>query len=58
MSPAGQDLIRWMIQDNGKTRLSAAQCLAHCWFDPIRAEVAALPAFGRDRLLLSLARTK
>lgn len=40
LNEAGKDIIRWMIHLNPSTRFSAAQCLAHEWFDCIREEYA------------------
>lgn len=55
LSSSGKDLLRWMLQKNGKLRFSAEQCLAHRWFDPIREEVAIL---FKDGLLKRFARTR
>jgi calcium/calmodulin-dependent protein kinase I len=54
LSEAGRDLIRWMIHFNPETRFSAAQCLAHEWFDPIRAEANIV--FDGDGVLLQMRR--
>jgi calcium-dependent protein kinase len=44
ISEDGRDLLRWMTTPDPDLRLSAAQCLAHPWFDGIREQGAA--AFG------------
>ncbi len=54
LSPAGQDLVRFILTRNPILRFTAAQCLGHCWFDPIRGEVARV--FG-DGSLAALKRT-
>ncbi len=54
LSTAGRDLLKWMLTPYPKLRLSAAQCLAHKWFDDIRQEVKVVLA---DDTLLSLKRT-
>jgi serine/threonine protein kinase len=51
LSAAGQDLLRWMLLVNPQARFTASQCLSHCWFDPIREEVATRPEFGNDDTL-------
>jgi serine/threonine protein kinase len=49
LGAAGRDLMRWMLHFNPETRFSAAQCLAHEFFDPVREEFAT--TFGDDVLL-------
>jgi serine/threonine protein kinase len=49
----GMDLLRSMLVHDPSLRFTAAQCLAHRWFDDIRTEVKTV---FRDDTLLSLRR--